>query len=102
MAQTLFTIAIHYHIRNPLLNCILKLVPQHSIVESPLLKLFACEFCRFAESNDARNVFSTGTSLSLLMSADVLSVKSHTTPDVECSDTFRRIQLVSRHRQQIA
>src|ERR1043165_6305358 len=102
MAQTLFTIAIHYHVGNLLTNCLFKLGAQRSIVKRPLLKLFACESRRFTKSNDAWDVFSPGASLALLMSADVLSVKSHTAPDVERSDTFGRIQLVPRRRQQIA
>src|SRR5690349_12665957 len=101
MAQTVFTIAIQYNIRNLLTHGIFKLVAQHSIVNRALLKLITCEPCRFTKRNDARNVFRTGASLALLMSADVLSVKSHTTPDVERSNTFRRVQLVPRHRQQI-
>src|SRR6185436_9115077 len=102
MAQTLFTIAVHYNIRNLLTHGIFKPVAQQSIVNRALLELITCESCRFTKRNDARNVFRTGASLALLMSADVLSVKSHTTPDVERSDTFWRVQLVPRHRQQIA
>src|SRR4029079_11066523 len=102
MAQTLFVIAIHYNIRNLLTHGIFEPVAQPSIVSRALLELFTGEFCGFTKRNDARNVFSAGTSLALLMSANVLSVKSHTAPDVERSNTFRCIQLVPRHREQIA
>src|SRR6185369_13869791 len=102
MAQTLFTIAIHHYVWNLRANRIFKSIAQNSIVERPLFKLFACESGRFAKRYDAGNVFSAGTSLALLMSADVLSVKSHTSPDVKRAHTFWRIQLVSRDCQQIA
>ena len=102
MAQALLTIAIHHYIRNPSLNRNLKLVAQRAIVKRPLFKLFPSEFCCFTESNDAGYVFSAGTSLTLLVSTNVLPVKSDTAPHVKRSDTFRRIQFVSRHREQIA
>src|ERR1044071_8233131 len=102
MAQTLFTISVHYNVPNLLTHGIFEPVTQHSIVNRALLKLFARESCRFAKRDDARNVFRAGTSLALLMSANVLSLKSHTTPDVKRSDTCRRVQLVARHREQIA
>src|SRR6185503_4717300 len=102
MAQTLFTIAVHYNVRNLLTHGTFKLIAQHSIVNRALLKLITRESCGVTKRDDARNVFRAGTSLALLMPADVLSLESDTAPDVERSDTFRRIQLVPRHREQIA
>src|ERR1044072_130203 len=102
MVQALFAIAIHYHIRNLLVHGIFKPVAQHSIVERALLKLFTRESGRFTKSHDSRNVFRAGTSLTFLVSADVLPVQSHTAPDIERANPFRRIHLVPRHRQQIA
>ena len=93
MAQTPFAIAIHHDIRNPLAHRILKLVAQHSIVNRSLLEFFACEFRRFTERNDTGNVFSACTSLALLMSADILAMKSHAASNVKRADAFRRISL---------
>src|SRR5918992_1426585 len=63
--------------------------------------LFAREFCRFAKRHDACDILRAGAAFSFLVTADILNRETHTPPNVKSADTFRGVQLVRRHRQQI-
>src|SRR5215218_8842549 len=102
MAQASLAIAIQHDIGNTSSHCVLEPVTQRSIMNRSLLELFTREFHSLAKRDDARNVLRSRASLALLMSADILTMQTHTTANVKRPGAFRRIQFVRRHRQQIA
>src|ERR1044071_1660308 len=101
MSESPLTIAVHHDVADSLSHGRFKPVAQRSIVTRAFVEFLAREFGRLTERDDAGNVLGTRTPFALLMPADVLSVQSDATSNEERADAFRRVQFVTRHRQQI-
>src|SRR5687767_11151986 len=67
-----------------------------------LAHLFALEFRCFTKGYDRRHIFRSRAAFPFLVTADILDGETHTAPYVKRANAFWRVQLVRRHRQQIA
>src|SRR5438067_3851832 len=95
-------IAIEDSVANAGLNQLFETIAQSLCMFVALENLLLRQLGGNSERDDVGNRFSPRAALTLLMSTDLLRRQTNSSPNVQCSNSFGRIDLVCRQREHIA
>src|SRR5207302_2944983 len=99
MRQASFAIAIEDNVADAALNQLFEAIAQSLCMFVAFEQFLLRKFGGCSERNDVGNWFSPRAALTLLVSTDLLRRQANSSPCVQCSDSFGRIDLVRRQRQ---
>src|ERR1700735_1331255 len=94
-------VTIHAHRRKRVDQLFFQTVAQCFNSSSVDFQVYFCQFGGFAEADDARNIFGTGTPVPLMMAAVKLRLKRRSCTDIERANTLGPIDFVRGDGEQM-